>query len=670
MFHACTHECEPCAQSTKTAKPRRRAPHACLSCRARKVRCDVAERWPCGNCRWASCDCVIVNRGRVVRHANPFDSGESFYRTTKSWLTNSSSNRYSRIKTPVCARRDASHARLGQRHGTGEVKAESAGFRSDLARLDKSSDSISSARQPSLRDSVQLSLSDSRKCYLGRVRPARWLTQDFLIQATSPLLEFNQAASSSQKVSLEARLLTKPTSSVSTDKLNSTLVVHLPPFVRTMPGHIKIEDLTYLSVKGALTLPRVPLQEALSRSYFEYVHPFMPILDIEQFLESVGSNGKGDQVSLLLYQAIMFAGAAYVDMDCLEKEGFFSRKHAREELFHRAKLLYDFNYESHRLVLVQSLLLMSLWHGSPEEHRDTWHWKDVAISQAFAAGLHLNPDNTLFTKRVCRLRRRVWWSCYATDRLIALEMKRLPRIRGDDFHVTALEDSDFRLELLSQGSEILPQTMCGYVLDENSRATLGKLCIELVQLCQYLDMSLLSHCSVFLGDKSKMFFWSDEHKTTDAETGNNSSYSILRQNLKVWKSALPQCCQYRAPSSVDTSSTIAVHHTSLHMLFQSMMLSIHLSNLASVQRSANLTPIEEEARLGVLGAALQISQMAGNIHNTRLDRFLPTTALLAVIPAASVLLREVGNEFGPENYVIKNGFLRCLGVIDTMKNVY
>lgn len=31
---------------------KRRAARACVSCRARKVRCDVVEGTPCGNCRW------------------------------------------------------------------------------------------------------------------------------------------------------------------------------------------------------------------------------------------------------------------------------------------------------------------------------------------------------------------------------------------------------------------------------------------------------------------------------------------------------------------------------------------------------------------------------------------------------------------------------------------
>jgi hypothetical protein len=38
---------------------KRRAAMACVSCRARKVRCDVVEQSPCGNCRW---DNVEVRR--------------------------------------------------------------------------------------------------------------------------------------------------------------------------------------------------------------------------------------------------------------------------------------------------------------------------------------------------------------------------------------------------------------------------------------------------------------------------------------------------------------------------------------------------------------------------------------------------------------------------------
>lgn len=52
---------EPKAKSQ--TKVRKRAPKACLSCRARKVRCDVSQRGrPCMNCYLDSETCVVTGR--------------------------------------------------------------------------------------------------------------------------------------------------------------------------------------------------------------------------------------------------------------------------------------------------------------------------------------------------------------------------------------------------------------------------------------------------------------------------------------------------------------------------------------------------------------------------------------------------------------------------------
>ncbi|KAK1717489.1 uncharacterized protein BDZ83DRAFT_23704 [Colletotrichum acutatum] len=50
------------APPTKITK--RRAARACVSCRARKVRCDVVEGAPCGNCRWDNVECVVQESRR------------------------------------------------------------------------------------------------------------------------------------------------------------------------------------------------------------------------------------------------------------------------------------------------------------------------------------------------------------------------------------------------------------------------------------------------------------------------------------------------------------------------------------------------------------------------------------------------------------------------------
>lgn len=47
---------------------KRRAARACVSCRARKVRCDVVEGAPCGNCRWDNVEvCSLWHIFRLLR---------------------------------------------------------------------------------------------------------------------------------------------------------------------------------------------------------------------------------------------------------------------------------------------------------------------------------------------------------------------------------------------------------------------------------------------------------------------------------------------------------------------------------------------------------------------------------------------------------------------------
>lgn len=48
---------------------KRRAARACVSCRARKVRCDVVEGAPCGNCRWDNVE-VRSNRNHYTARAS------------------------------------------------------------------------------------------------------------------------------------------------------------------------------------------------------------------------------------------------------------------------------------------------------------------------------------------------------------------------------------------------------------------------------------------------------------------------------------------------------------------------------------------------------------------------------------------------------------------------
>lgn len=113
----------------------------------------------------------------------------------------------------------------------------------------------------------------------------------------------------------------------------------LPAFVRPLPPKIALEDVQYLSVKGALSLPNLHLQNALLQCYIECVYPYMPLIDLHQFLSIVDRrDGVNGQISLLLYQSIMFSASAFVDMKYLKDAGFTTRKMARKAFFQKTRV--------------------------------------------------------------------------------------------------------------------------------------------------------------------------------------------------------------------------------------------------------------------------------------------------------------------------------------------
>jgi hypothetical protein len=113
----------------------------------------------------------------------------------------------------------------------------------------------------------------------------------------------------------------------------------LPDYVKPLPQRIVADDVDYLYRKGALSIPEDNLRNELLRSYIEYMHSYMPILDLHDFLRII-SKGDGSigRLSLLLVQSVMFAGTAFVDMKHLQEAGYESRKAARKAFFLKARV--------------------------------------------------------------------------------------------------------------------------------------------------------------------------------------------------------------------------------------------------------------------------------------------------------------------------------------------
>jgi hypothetical protein len=151
--------------------------------------------------------------------------------------------------------------------------------------------------------------------------------------------------------------------STSQDTRRPSVIEALPAFIAPLPGHLLREDLEFLVQKGAFIIPEPDLQAQLLQNYIFSIHPFMPILDLRALFRIVYDGQSNGQLSILLFQAIMFAGLAAADSEVLSSVGFQTTKEAREHFFNRVRLLYEFDVEPSELAVLQSLLLMSWWYG-------------------------------------------------------------------------------------------------------------------------------------------------------------------------------------------------------------------------------------------------------------------------------------------------------------------
>lgn len=97
------------------------------------------------------------------------------------------------------------------------------------------------------------------------------------------------------------------------------------------------EDLDHLQRKGAFKIPEKGLMIELLTSYCNWIHPQLPLLDLHDFLDRVlGHTGR---VSLLLFQAVMYAGSVHTDEKIFRQFGYPSKNEAEDVFFGRVKVL-------------------------------------------------------------------------------------------------------------------------------------------------------------------------------------------------------------------------------------------------------------------------------------------------------------------------------------------
>jgi hypothetical protein len=300
----------------------------------------------------------------------------------------------------------------------------------------------------------------------------------------------------------------------------------------------------------------------------------------------------------------------------------------------------------------------------------------VATSVAHTIGLHRNPDNTNLDSKRVKLWKRIWWSTYMRDRLIALGMRRPTRIKSEDFDVPMLTMDDFEIAAIPDSITCIPAD-CRVARDVDVQRQLAIMCIEKARLCLCISHVLSKQYCVLnnnhglQNDRTTMMLLP---KKLDPET---SEVKTCDEELQKWVSELPEEAQYTDKPSGDDAIDLA--RSLLHMVFFTTLSALHRPQVlpnshggpASTPAKVNVeSDLLDVSRRNVRRAASAITSIAQRLDTSGLVKYLPTTGVTVLLPAIIIHLLDIK---APEEETRRSslrGFCQCMAVMGKLRDLY
>ncbi|KAI0976803.1 hypothetical protein F4678DRAFT_124685 [Xylaria arbuscula] len=409
-------------------KTRKRAPKACLSCRARKVRCDVSQRGrPCMNCYLDDEACVVTSR------ASRFRKGER--------------------EGNVLDFRQQDHLNdCGHESMTDDAVNPGANDNPTPPQTEFISDSLNVEDVPTSQVS---GAGDNGQVEMQQGQPSSTGINGHPQSFNRPLNSTQASQTSDNTSSIPVQsfgLVGNPEIPFWVGEqqvvVNADITYSYYPFISISNLHnVMSQDVNYLDSQGCLRIPTRAILDEFMQQYFLHVHPLLPFINEGDFwdLYCQQNSGKpGEKMSLLVLHAMMFSCCNFVSKTSIKALGFPDIRTARATLYRRAKLLFDFDTESSLIRLAQAALLLTYWapNWSLATKKPNTAWLGVAIQNAKSAEAHIYSAMPTFSpitepveyKKQNSLK-RLWWCCVIRDRLISLGMRRSIQVSRAHFDV-------------------------------------------------------------------------------------------------------------------------------------------------------------------------------------------------------------------------------------------
>ncbi|OAL32992.1 hypothetical protein AYO22_00077 [Fonsecaea multimorphosa] len=340
------------------------------------------------------------------------------------------------------------------------------------------------------------------------------------------------------------------------------------------------------------------MTDELLRVFVCHVYPLLPVLDLANFLGAVNGTND-DRISLVLFQAVMFAGVAFTNLSHLQQEGFRSYNDARKVFFDRVKLLYEMDVESNPTTMIQILLLMTYWYGQQNDTKGRFYWLRTAFSLATDIGLdrqHQFPDR-----------------------------ENLDGVDTADF-----EDAAF------------DQALDKYYLPEHGIETrsLGRLCAQKVKLCLIIGRILDSQYElsgirlVYSSDPFMVLIPKTKVLSTEAAARDQELHTWYTETASIKAAALGQ-------DHGQNGSLLGLHSATLELLYLTALCTVHRPLLLLDQpKGSAAEALQSFSRQTLRSAARRISEIARQLEESHLLQVMPPLAVGALIVASIQHLKD------------------------------
>jgi hypothetical protein len=204
------------------------------------------------------------------------------------------------------------------------------------------------------------------------------------------------------------------------------------------PSHVPPQELDFLKAKGVFDYPKKPHLDEYFEVFLERVFPIYPIFNRNELVQQYQNNA----LPPILIHSICFLAATYCPMAILHRAGYTSRREARFSYYKKAKALFDAQYEVNKLVILQTVILMSFWGGGPNNYWNFYAWLSTGVTIAETLGLHRSMATTNMKSMDKSLLKRLWWVLVIRDAACSSLVGRPFRIDIDqcDTEMLTLED--------------------------------------------------------------------------------------------------------------------------------------------------------------------------------------------------------------------------------------